>query len=519
MNDHPRKLANIWRWFFICALFWALTIYGGFHAFAQVSGGVTSVGPVTPGHVAVFKSKSQVQDGGTPSYPLAQSNLEFWVGLGGSDSNSGLAAGTATTNSGTATSSAVLNFASVPSFVAANQMAWDSTNKSFLGTVSSKGTGTVTLSAVVPQTVTTGDVIIFSTPFLTIQHAINVASGYNYNNLFSPIIISGGGIFNQELNFPQFLNTTGNETLLCDGGGIGTTIADVGVSYGININGGNWSFDNCGWQGTYGGISINSGGVNILDGFDFGSESGLTASQFMLQNGGGSFNIASGATIFPSQNARGFSFTRGFVIFNNALIVVLGNLAFSSPGSFLAADAYGGFYGMVGTQIFYTDSGGSITSGGGIGLTSNAFLECDAPGSGGLTTVDGVQLTSLNVPGHGTNDANNWNVFSQNECDNIAIVAVPAATGSTITMADAQLNQILAPTGNVTSMALQLPAVNSGVPWSHQVTISNSSANNIATLTITALDGKTVNGAPTSLLAKTSVRFQFDATTLQWYVQ
>lgn len=35
-------------------------------AFAQVSGGVTSSGPVTPGHIATFKSKAQIQDGGAP---------------------------------------------------------------------------------------------------------------------------------------------------------------------------------------------------------------------------------------------------------------------------------------------------------------------------------------------------------------------------------------------------------------------------------------------------------------------
>lgn len=46
------------------ALVAALIAYLPVAASAQVNGGVTSVGPIVPGHIATFKSKAQVQDGG-----------------------------------------------------------------------------------------------------------------------------------------------------------------------------------------------------------------------------------------------------------------------------------------------------------------------------------------------------------------------------------------------------------------------------------------------------------------------
>lgn len=70
------------------ALIWCLLIWGIHHALAQISGGVTTSGTVTAGHTAVFKSRSQIEDGGIPSGLIpATSNMTFAFATTGSDAN------------------------------------------------------------------------------------------------------------------------------------------------------------------------------------------------------------------------------------------------------------------------------------------------------------------------------------------------------------------------------------------------------------------------------------------------
>jgi hypothetical protein len=228
-------------------------------------------------------------------------------------------------------------------------------------------------------------------PFLTIQHALNVAASYNYQNLYYPTINIADGTYSQSLTLPLLQNCSGSGSILGDSSNpTNVVISDTGSTYAITTaNLSNWYLIWIKISGTYGGVNMGTGAqLNVPS----CTIEGTFAHEMVNNQSGptGTFGAgANGSTLSIGGTAATGFFGRGVYFFDNSTIAILSGTNIS--GTFISLDS--------GAGSWYMDSGGftgaaNLTCGQGLGMYNFTTFEA------GPTTVDGVTLTRQNFPGH-----------------------------------------------------------------------------------------------------------------------
>ena len=228
-------------------------------------------------------------------------------------------------------------------------------------------------------------------PCLTIQHVMNLANGYNWNNLYAPTInVANGTYTGVQVTLPQLVN--------CPGGG---NIA-LGNAVTLNDGGTGWTFFSpaySNWNftgsltlgGSYGGFSMLSYTVIDLHGLTSLTFSGA------LANGGitaGPTSIVNtiGLSMNTTTSSMGTLFyTRGNFIADNATVTFTNPISFPANNFVVGADSSGAFFAFVNSTFVNPTN---VTAATPLALTNGAFFEAN-----GSSLSGGVALTRANFPG------------------------------------------------------------------------------------------------------------------------
>jgi hypothetical protein len=273
----------------------------------------------------------------------------------------------------------------------------------------------------------------------TIQRAVNLAAGYNWQGLYYPTInvangtyaaVSGFNLiqFKALLNLPYAQqgkivgNTTTPTSVVLQDDGAHYIVQDTPYS--------SWSIAGVSFAGTYGAIQQNGPASTIVLG-NYNVAGNFTQNVFDVEGGGGSFlnGIGSQGTITSTTLGGYLFFGRQLLLFDTA------NITFSNAVTMTSLigidDQFSGFY-------FFS---ASFTNGSNVTCTSNAlvmsnkaFFETNGTG----TTVDGVALSRANFPGHaGGMYVDAWTTFGPDQTAfygsvgiNTGIVAITDVTGT-----------------------------------------------------------------------------------------
>jgi hypothetical protein len=241
-------------------------------------------------------------------------------------------------------------------------------------------------------------------PFATIQHAVNVAAQYNYQNLYAPTINLATGTYNKQVILPALTN--------CPAGGIvvGNTgtpsnvkVADLGTAYAFtwapfSI----WTVEGIQLTGTYGGFS---GDDSVAVGMTLGwiDFAGAMVNAGINLPAGYTQASCSGPLTTSASSMGWLLFSRASIIFDTFSITFTNAITFSH--SLISADSKYAFLGFY-NSTFTNGSHVTCTSAC-LVLANGAFFE-----TGPTTNVDGTALTRANFPGHSSGfSIDQWSVF------------------------------------------------------------------------------------------------------------
>jgi hypothetical protein len=228
-------------------------------------------------------------------------------------------------------------------------------------------------------------------PCLTLQHVVNLANSYNWNDLYFPTINIGNGSYGStNVVLPQLLNCANPN------GGVITGNNTTPTNVALSDNGSAWTFNtapNAIWMisgidfhGTYGGIYIGNGGIISTGTVNFSGS--LSNGGVQVQGTGSTFSASNLSTTTSAMGT--LIFTRGVAFLDNATVTFVNPVTFTT--ALFAADAVGGqFYGD-GTR--YINGGNVTASSYGLIMTNGAFFE-----SNGTSTVDSAAVSRYNFPG------------------------------------------------------------------------------------------------------------------------
>ena len=340
-------------------------------------------------------------------------------------------------------------------------------------------------------------------PFLTIQHAVNVAAQYNYQNLYFPTINVADGNYNEQVVLPFLTNCPSGEGL----GGTVTgntatpdncTVTDSGTSYSFTLSANSsWQIYGFGLPGTYGGFSQEINSCLTFDDIDW---SGVyTQSALNIQNSGCSaFSLAGTLTVSSSMNDI-INARLSSVVLDNATITFLNNPVITNQ--VFAADA------ALITMPNFVNANTVTLGGGSLGcatILNNGYINIqdiwnNFPGfSSAVPAIPWEKSTSLGNQG-------SYDVESP-------------LTGATITTLFGMRNLILTPAGTLATLTVVLPPQDAGGN-SDGFPFTISTTQTITAITFTTSDGTTVHDAPTTLGANSSFSwiYTFGAPGQDWY--
>lgn len=228
---------------------------------------------------------------------------------------------------------------------------------------------------------------------LTLQHAVNVASGYNYQNLYAPTInVADGTYGSTQVLLPALVN--------CPAGGIivGNTttwanvVANDGGTAAVFTGAPNafWFISGMRLGGTFGAFSVPEL-VFASIGFDKIDFHGGGTALFMGPLSSGGIWFAGGAATVSSTAMNFFIQSNGFISPNSATLTFLNPIVFANQ--FIWIDA---------TTAFIAGFDWAIVGGANVScsqvclhMSSGAFFEAFSG-----TTVDGTLMSRANFPGH-----------------------------------------------------------------------------------------------------------------------
>src|SRR5271166_4993118 len=239
-------------------------------------------------------------------------------------------------------------------------------------------------------------------PFLTVQHAVNVATQYNYQGLYYPVIFLAAGTYaNSSVVLPQLTNVLpGTGTGLGGGFIVGNVVTPTSVVLTDNgsawtftaLSGGEWSIVGVSLNGTYGAFSVDSGATVAINALNFSGNYSQGALN-VESNGllvGQQFPNPSTFTVSASSWAGPFLFSRGIVVADvwtvtfSTPITMAGVINLDFRSSMLAA-----------TGLTFTNGTNVTCTQPCAGLYNGAYMEANS-----ATKVDGATLTRSNFPGH-----------------------------------------------------------------------------------------------------------------------
>ena len=251
-------------------------------------------------------------------------------------------------------------------------------------------------------------------PCLTIQHAVNVAAGYNWVNKYVPTInVANGTYTGTQVVLPALVNLPNSPTTsVAQIIGNTTTptnvvVSDAGTQYTFQVGiGARWNIKGFSFGGTYGGLYVHTSAVLFFNNMNWGGA--LANMGIFLEPNSSAFagdDTTLGGTFTTSASTMGeFIFSRGVLVldsssftFSNAITVgSLFGLDFSTSQT--AADG-----------VTFTNASNVTATNWGLIMNNGAFFETAT-----TTKVDGATLTRTNFPG-GASGAkvfvDGWSVF------------------------------------------------------------------------------------------------------------
>ena len=246
-------------------------------------------------------------------------------------------------------------------------------------------------------------------PFLTIQHAVNVAAGYNWNNLYYPTInVADGTYASTQVTLPPMVGVLNNSTSVASSIVGNTTtptnvsVNDAGTGYTFNVEpGALWNLKGFSFGGTYGGIVVHNGGIAWINNLNWG---GALAQTGLYGEPGSKIydnteGTQSGTFSISASTMGAWVYSRGLVVMDNAALTVSNAITVTA---FVGLDATTSFFAAVGMTITH---GSNVTATNGLLMNNGAFYETSS-----TTKVDGTLLTRANVPG-GNVSIDGWSTF------------------------------------------------------------------------------------------------------------
>lgn len=236
-------------------------------------------------------------------------------------------------------------------------------------------------------------------PCLTLQHVVNLAAGYDWNNKFYPTInVADGTYANTQVILPALINApNNNQTNIASIIGNTTTptnvvLQDAGTAYTFSVaTASRWNIKGFSFGGTYGGIYAHGFSTLFINNLNWAgtlANLGLFLEPIAAvyanndSTPGGTFTIS-------ASTMHGWIFSRGLIVFDNSTITVVNPITVSS---FIALDASPSFFAFAGVTFV---GGSNVTaSSWGLIINNGPFFE-----SGVGTTIDGVAVSRANFPG------------------------------------------------------------------------------------------------------------------------
>lgn len=265
-------------------------------------------------------------------------------------------------------------------------------------------------------------------PCLTLQRAVNVAGGYNWNNQYFPTInIANGTYTNTQISLPALVN--------CSNGGviIGNTttptnvsLNDAGSAYTLIVTTNSiWTVNGISFGGTYGGFDVKSFAVLNMNQINWGGalvNIGLNVEPY------GAVYVANaltqGGTLSTTASTMGvLIFNRGLVVMDAVTITFSNAITFSSY--LIALDATTSFMAFIGST--FTNGSNVTATMFGLIMNNGAFFETST-----TTKVDGATLSRTNFPGGATGAkvlVDGWSTFQ-------ADLTAAYATAGSVAFAD-----------------------------------------------------------------------------------
>lgn len=267
----------------------------------------------------------------------------------------------------------------------------DQISSAVSATIPSFPVATVSKSFFVATTGSDSNSGTVGSPFLTLQHAVNVVAAINWNNLYFPTISIANGTYTAtQVLLPVLLNCPNGGVIAGNTGSPSSVLlADSGSNYTFTTaQNSNWIINGVDFHGTYGGISLGLNSNVVANTINF---SGSLAQTGVDQSSGISSFSLNGTTVTVTSTTMGTLFyTRGLTLLDNATIVFSNAITFTSF-CMAADDALGGIYAV---NLKITNASNVTATNQGLILTNGCFYESDSNAK-----VDGVVLTRYNFPG------------------------------------------------------------------------------------------------------------------------
>jgi Protein of unknown function (DUF1565) len=234
-------------------------------------------------------------------------------------------------------------------------------------------------------------------PFLTIQHALNVAATYNYVGLYYPTINIANGTYSAQNILPALVNSPNGGVIV----GNTTTWANVVVNdqgtapcFGA-APGAIWSISGMRVGGTYGAFAIYADSIIAINQIDF--HGGGTA-LYMTPGASGILSAYNGTLTVSSTAMNYFIQSNGFISLNTTSLTFSNAITFAN--NFMWLDSPYGF--LAGFNLSITNGANVTSTSPALQLSSGAVFEAFGVGAAGGTgtLVDGALMTRSNFPGH-----------------------------------------------------------------------------------------------------------------------
>lgn len=331
-------------------------------------------------------------------------------------------------------------------------------------------------------------------PFATLQHAVNVAASYNWQNAYHPTISVADGTTYARVSLPNLLNCpnggviTGNTTTPAN-----VKINDGGADYAItSANFSTWTVNGVTTDGTYG--SIETGEKSIFTWTKLRLQGSL--SQYAIALGNGCFWYGIGQTLDVSLTAaKGLFMSRAVSVMDDGGVIAF-NTAVTFSESVINLDSTLAFFAIVNAGI--TGAGNVTVSGTNppLRMWFGAVFETNEN-----TTVDGVELTRANFPGGNQNlDIDEYSTFMGDP--ELEISFAPSSGSNFIIPQGAKRALVIGFSGTIDEMTFTLPpnpCRNDRCVVTSNVQITNCS--------VVTSDGAFVDNPPTIMEAGSGFEF------------